>query len=127
MLMITDNQRANKANVREARRVEDTTGGAREPPFGLSRERPRGARGPRDPPRASGHERGAPRGRRSLAREIRKNTAFRAQLSALLLLRFVLARELWRVDVECYPEVPGHKYLIWKVALLAGMRLLPCR
>jgi hypothetical protein len=42
-------------------------------------------------------------------------------LLAKRLLRPHFAR---RFDVECHPGIPNHKDLIWKVALLAGVRLL---
>lgn len=29
------------------------------------------------------------------------------------------------VDIECYPGVPYHRHMIWKVALYAGARLIP--
>jgi hypothetical protein len=63
-----------------------------------------------------------------LVQEIRKEPAFRALLLRLLAARLVRpAREACRVDLECWPGVPYHRNMLWKVALYAGMRLLPYR
>ena len=61
--------------------------------------------------------------RRSLLREAIKDSSFRALALALLGRR--LLRRPWQgsILVECYPGLPRHKEVIWKVALLAGMRL----
>ena len=39
--------------------------------------------------------------------------------------RLLRPRAARRVDVECCPVIPSYKEVIWKVALLAGMRLVP--
>ena len=87
-----------------------------------------------EPPSPAGH--GAPppararvrRPRRTLAQEIRKEPAFRALLLGLLAARLARpAREACRVDLECWPGVPYHRHMLWKVALYAGTRLLPYR
>ena len=68
------------------------------------------------------------RPRRTLPREIAKEPDFRSLLLGLLAAR--LARpgsERCRVDLECWPGVPYHRNMLWKVAFHAGMRLLPYR
>jgi hypothetical protein len=66
--------------------------------------------------------------RRTLPQEVRKEPAFRALLLALLAARLARpAREACRIDLECWPGVPYHRHVLWKVALYAGARLLPYR
>jgi hypothetical protein len=79
------------------------------------------ARGTSPPPLAK-----VRRPSRTLAREIRKEPEFRALLLALLAARLARpACETCRVDLECWPGVPYHRHMLWKVALYAGMRLVP--
>lgn len=62
----------------------------------------------------------------SLARELRKKPALRSLLLALLAARLVRPGcETCAADIECYPGVPYHRHMLWKVALYAGARLLP--
>jgi hypothetical protein len=63
--------------------------------------------------------------RRTLLQDARKNPAFRSLTLGLLARRLLRPRRARPVDVECHPGTPNHKELIWKVALLAGFRLLP--
>lgn len=65
------------------------------------------------------------KGRPSLAREVWKKPAFRSLLLALLAARLGRpASERCHIDLECYPGLPYHRHMLWKVALYAGARLL---
>ncbi len=61
--------------------------------------------------------------RRSLLREAIKNSSFRTLALALLGRRLLRRPRPGSILIECYPGLPGHKEVIWKIALLAGMRL----
>jgi hypothetical protein len=61
---------------------------------------------------------------RSLAREIRKEPAFRSLLLKLLVARLTRPRtERCQVEIECYPGIPYHRHVVWKIALYAGAKL----
>ena len=69
----------------------------------------------------------SPCGRRSFAREFRKNASFRLLMVTLGFMRLARLGRARRLDIECYPGLPLHKEVIWKVAFLAGARLLAYR
>ncbi len=61
---------------------------------------------------------------RSLAREIRKEPAFRSLLLKLFIARLTRPRtERCQVEIECYPGIPYHRHVVWKIALYAGAKL----
>jgi len=68
-----------------------------------------------------------PRGRRSFAREFRKDASFRLLMVTLGLARLARLGRARRLDIECYPGLPHHKEVIWKVAFCTGARLLAYR
>ncbi|MFO1067741.1 MAG: hypothetical protein U1E14_04375 [Geminicoccaceae bacterium] len=61
--------------------------------------------------------------RRSLVRELVKNGPFRALVLRLAAARLLGRGPRARFDLACYPTVPNHKEIMWKVALLAGIGL----
>lgn len=62
----------------------------------------------------------------SLPRELWKKPAVRALVAALLRARLARPRaETCRADLECYPGLPYHRHMLWKVALYSGARLVP--
>lgn len=62
----------------------------------------------------------------SLVRELWKKPALRSLLAALLAARMTRPwGERCPFDIECYPGVPYHRHMVWKVALYAGARLIP--
>ena len=66
-------------------------------------------------------------GRRSFAREFRKDASFRLLMSPLGLARLARLGRTRRCAIECYPGLPNHKEVIWKVAFCTGARLLAYR
>jgi hypothetical protein len=63
--------------------------------------------------------------RPGLTRELWKKPALRSLLLALLAARLRRpAGERCPVDLECYPGIPYHRHMLWKVALYARAKLL---
>jgi hypothetical protein len=61
-----------------------------------------------------------------LWREVRKKPAFRSLLLALAAARLGRpSSERCGVDLECFPGLPYHRHMLWKVAFYAGARLVP--
>lgn len=61
-----------------------------------------------------------------LARELWKKPALRRLLLALLQARPARPEaESCPADLVCYPGIPYHRHLLWKVALYSGARLVP--
>jgi hypothetical protein len=62
----------------------------------------------------------------SLLRELRKKPALRSLLLALAAARLGRpAGERCGADIECFPGVPYHRHMLWKVAFYAGAKLVP--
>ena len=62
----------------------------------------------------------------SLLREVRKKPGFRSLLLALAVARLGRpASERCGADLECFPGLPYHRHMLWKVAFYAGARLVP--
>lgn len=62
--------------------------------------------------------------RPGLAREVWKKPALRSLLLALAMARLMRpVTERCSIDLECYPGLPYHRHMLWKVALYAGARL----